>query len=137
MEEIENKVQEIEAIKENIANFEVNPDDYIDQYDEMLDECYEDFMGSYSTSYTLKCIDETAYRCGLLDYVDSLDISYPTEWDDELSDLLEELEEMIDEDIEILESELEELDNSEDALDEITFYKNQIEYLENIRKEYL
>ena len=137
MEEIENKIQEIVVIKEEIANFEVNPDDYTDQYDEMLDMCYEDFMGSYSASYTLKCVDETAYRCGLLDYVDGLEISYPTEWDDELSDLLQELEEMIDEDVEILESELGKLGNTEDALDEITFYKNQIEYLENIRKEYL
>ena len=58
--------------------------------------CYEDFMGSYSASYTLKCVDEIAYRCGLLDYMDNLEITHPEEWDDELSNLLEELEEMID-----------------------------------------
>lgn len=136
MKNIDLQITKIETLKEEIRGFEVNPDDYIEQYEEMLDECYGNFMGIYSASYTLKCVDVTAYRCGLLDYVDSLDISYPSEWDDELQELIDELHDMIDEEIEVLEGELEVLDNAEDAIDEITFYKNQIEYLEGVRNEY-
>ena len=44
-------------------------------YDDVLDECYDEiYIGnfSYSPSYVLKRVDETAYRCGLNDYADSL-----------------------------------------------------------------
>lgn len=54
---------------------EIDPEDYTDQYEEMLDEIYGDvdIAGyTYGTSYALKELDLTAYRCGLLDYVDSL-----------------------------------------------------------------
>lgn len=136
MENIELQVLKIQTLKEEMNKFEADPDDYIKEYDEMLDECYGDFMGSYSASYTLSQVDPTAYRCGLLDYVDSLGISYPSEWDDELEDLISELNDMIDDEIKILEGELESLGEDIDATDEIIFYKNQIEYLEGIRNEY-
>ena len=136
MENIELQVLKIQTLKEEMNKFEVDPDDYIKEYDEMLDECYEDFMRNYSASYTLSQVDQTAYRCGLLDYVDSLDISYPSKWDDELEDLISELNDMIDDEIKILEDELESLGEDIDATDEIIFYKNQIEYLEGIRNEY-
>ena len=136
MKEIENKIDEIDALKQKIETYELNPDDYEKEFDEMLDEVHGEFMG-YSASYILKQVDPTAYRCGLLDYVDSLDVTPPDEWDTELSDLLQELEELIEDEIEILENELAGLEGDFDALDEIIFYQNQIEYLENIRKEYL
>ena len=44
-------------------------------YDEMLDECYEDvdICGySYPASLALSRVDEVAYRCGRNDYYDSL-----------------------------------------------------------------
>ena len=44
-------------------------------YDEMLDECYEDvdICGySYPASLALQRVDEIAYRCGRNDYYDSL-----------------------------------------------------------------
>lgn len=55
---------------------EVDPEDYTDQYDEMLDELYEVNIAGYSfsTAYALKELDPIAYRCGLLDYVDSLEL---------------------------------------------------------------
>ena len=135
MENIELQVLKIQTLKEEMNKFEVDPDDYISQYDEMLDECYEDFMGSYSASYTLSQVDPIAYRCGLLDYVDNLGVSYPSEWDNELEDLISELNDMIDDEIKILEDELESLGEDIDSVGD-DFYKNQIEYLEGIRNEY-
>lgn len=136
MENIELQVLKIQTLKEEMNKFEADPDDYISQYNEMLNECYEDFMGNYSTSYTLSQVDPIAYRCGLLDYVDSLEVSYPSEWDDELEDLISELNDMIDDEIKILEDELESLGEDITSTDD-DFCKNEIEYLENIRKEYL
>jgi|GEM_PF-5322875 len=49
---------------------ESDPDDFIEQYNDMLDETYGDFM-DMNASYILKECDPTVYRCGLLDYVDS------------------------------------------------------------------
>lgn len=56
---------------------EIDPDDYEEQYDETLNELYGDVQIAgcdFSTSYALKELDPTAYRCGLIDYVDSLDL---------------------------------------------------------------
>ncbi len=43
-------------------------------YDSMLDECYPEFEIAgmkYQTSRALKELDETAYRCGFNDWLDS------------------------------------------------------------------
>lgn len=55
-------------------------------YDEMLDEHQEvDVCGfKYSPSYALKRLDETAYRCGFNDWLDSEELTTdPTEADEE------------------------------------------------------
>lgn len=44
-----------------------------EMYDEVLDEVYGDFMGSYPASQVLKAVDPIAYREGFLDYVDGLE----------------------------------------------------------------
>lgn len=48
---------------------------YEDSYCEMLDELWPVKIGSleYSASMVLKSVDETAYRCWLIDYADSQD----------------------------------------------------------------
>ena len=56
-------------LKEPIR-IEIDPEDYTDQYDDMLDEVEGEFMGM-KASYILKEMDSIAYRCGLLDYLDS------------------------------------------------------------------
>ena len=48
---------------------EVDPEDYTNEYDDMLDDCYGEFM-NMNASYILKECDPTAYRCGLLNFVD-------------------------------------------------------------------
>lgn len=115
-----------------MEHFEVDPDDYIDGYNQMLDEVYGAFMGSYSASYVLKCVDETAWRCGLSDYVDALEISYPNEWDDDLEELQDELRDLIANKIEELDEYLGDL---EDPMDDYKI-KEQIKYLEELQDEW-
>lgn len=47
--QIEAKIAELtaqaKAIQNQIDHFELDPDDYIEQYDEMLDEVHGDFLG--------------------------------------------------------------------------------------------
>ena len=93
------------ALQSQIDSFELDPEDYTEQYDEMLDEVHGEFMGM-DASYILKKMDPTAYRCGLLDYLDGLDQDEEKMNNDECLELIEELEEIKSE-IEELEDELE------------------------------
>ena len=48
-----------------------------EQYDDMLRECYGVTMIAgmeYDTARALREVDPIAYRCGLLDYIDSRDL---------------------------------------------------------------
>ena len=111
-QQIEAKIAELaqqaKALQNQIDSFELDPDDYADQYDEMLDEVNGEFMGM-DASYILKKMDPTAYRCGLLDYLDGLDQDDEKTKNDDCVELIEELEE-IESKIEELEDELAELD---------------------------
>lgn len=112
-QQIEAKIAELaqqaKALQNQIDHFELDPDDYADQYDEMLDDCHGDFLGM-NASHILKKMDPTAYRCGLLDYLDGLDQDDEKMENDECLELFEELEEIKSE-IEELEEELAEMDN--------------------------
>ena len=114
--EVEMKEQEIRKMQALIADkekqqnqIEIDPDDFADQFDESLDESIPEIeIGclTYSPSHVLKNVDPVAYRCGLNDFVDSLDI--------EDSDQYKALQEEIDQLqalIEDLESEIEDLEN--------------------------
>jgi hypothetical protein len=91
-DEIKSRIEELET---EMKNFEIDPDDYLDAWDDCLDEISIVRIGSleYSASHVLKEVDPTAYRCGLIDYVDGLD---KTE-DPHYQELEEELEELQDE----------------------------------------
>ena len=111
--QIEAKIAELEqqakALQDQIDNFELDPDDYADQYDEMLDEAHGDFLGM-NASYILKNMDTIAYRCGLLDYLDGLDQDEEKMDNDECLELFNRLEE-IESEIEELDDELSKMDN--------------------------
>ena len=113
IQQIEAKIAELtqqaKALQSQIDHFELDPEDYADQYDEMLDEVHGDFLGM-NASYILKEMDPVAYRCGLLDYLDGLDQDEEKMNNDECLELFEELEE-IKSKIEELEDEMSELDN--------------------------
>lgn len=102
---------ELESKQAEIDSFEIDPDDYEDQYCEMIDEGGPVRIGSleYTASYVLREIDPTAYRCGLLDYVDNIEIDY----DPKYCELLGELHDIEDE-IEYVQSELDEIRDAEE-----------------------
>ena len=114
--EVEMKEHEIRKMQAQIAdkekqqsNIEFDPDDFADQFDESLDESIPEIeIGclTYSPSHVLKNVDPVAYRCGLNDFVNSLDV----EDSDEYKDLQEEIDQLKS-DIEDLESEIEDLEN--------------------------
>ena len=101
--------QQAKALQAQIDGFELDPKDYTERYDDMLDECHGDFMGM-NASYILKEMDPVAYRCGLLDYLDGLDQDEEKMDNDECLEMFNRLEE-IESKIEELEEELAELDN--------------------------
>ena len=103
--------QQAKALQAQIDGFELDPDDYTDQYDDMLNECHGDFLGM-NASYILKKMDNVAYRCGLLDYLDSLDQDEEKMDNDECLELFNQLEEIKSE-IEELEDKLTEMDGSD------------------------
>lgn len=92
--ELETKIRELEK---KLENFELDPGNYEKQYDEALDEQGDILIGnlSYAPSYVLKEVDPTAYRIGLLDYIDSLDIEDDIDYK-EFQDKLEELQDEYD-----------------------------------------
>ncbi len=45
----------------------------LEMYDDMLDEVYGDFMGSYPASRAFKAVDPIAYRVGFGDYLNTLE----------------------------------------------------------------
>ena len=121
--EVEMKEQEIRKMQALIADkekqqsqIELDPDNYEDQFDDMLNDSIPEIeIGclTYSPSHVLKNVDPTAYRCSLNDFVDSLDV--------EDSDEYKELQEEIDQlkyDIEELESEIEDLESEIEDLNE-------------------
>lgn len=89
------KQVEIDSLRQEQQALEVDPDDYTDQFNEMLDELGDiDVAGyKYSVSHILENIDPIAYRCSLNDYVDS---TYSIEDLDDYKDLEEKIEEIED-----------------------------------------
>jgi hypothetical protein len=80
---------QIAAKKKEIETWEPDIDDYEDQYCDAIDEQGDIVICGmkYSPSATLEVIDPTAYRCGLIDYVDGLELTPPEELEGELFDL--------------------------------------------------
>ena len=113
--EVEMKEHEIRKMQALIADkekqqsqIELDPDDYEDQFDESLDDSIPEIeIGclTYSPSHVLKNVDPVAYRCGLNDFLDSLDI----EDSDEYKELQSEIDDIQDE-IDQLQSDIEDLE---------------------------
>ncbi len=52
----------------------ISEEDAYEQYDDMLDECYPEGPMNISASRILKECDPIAYRCGFLDWLDSMEL---------------------------------------------------------------
>ena len=131
--ELEKLQTKVDEVQKEINNFELNPDDFTEHWDLCLDETEGRFMG-YDASYILKQVDEITYRCGLLDYVDSLELSESSEYC-ELEEKLDELEDDFNDlkfnSLEEIEEELEELDEERELnkslIEELNLEYNYIE----------
>ena len=113
--EVEMKQHEIRKLQDQVTDkqsqqraIEIDPDDYSSEYDEVLDESGNVEIAGYffNPSHALQVLDPTAYRCGLNDFVDSLDV----EDTDDYKALQEEIDQL-QSDIEDLENEIEDLEN--------------------------
>lgn len=107
---IEIKQAEIVAKEKEIENFEIDVDDQEGAYKESLDcEGPVSVAGmKFDASRIIEELDPTAYRCGLVDYVDGLE----KDDDPKYKELEEELETLEDE-LADLEVELEDLEEEE------------------------
>ena len=105
---------QVSDLEKQQSQIELDPDNYKDQFDDGLDESIPEIkIGrlTYLPSHVLKAVDPTAYRCSLIDFVDSLDVEDSDEYkslQEEIDDIQDEIEQL-QSDIEDLESEIEDL----------------------------
>jgi len=120
---IEMKDHEIRKLQDQITaketqqrQIEVDPDDYSDEYDSLLDEYGPVTVAGlkYYPSHILVNLDPIAYRCGLNDYVDS---SYSVEDTDEYKALEEEID-FLNDQISDLQDEIADLEQQIEELEE-------------------
>jgi hypothetical protein len=92
---IEEKKAKIKAKEKEIDGFELDVDDYEEQYKDALDSEGPVLIAGmeFDPSYALRELDPTAYWCGLNDYVDGLE----KDDDPKYKELEEELETLTDE----------------------------------------
>ena len=92
---------ELEVLREELNSFDKEEHFDHNQYDDMLDEIYGDFMGMNASRILEEC-DPIAYRCGFSDYVDGLDFEEFQEYTD------------LEVSITVLEDKIEDLEGEED-----------------------
>lgn len=93
MENIKNRIAEI---KRELYCFEIDRDKHEEEYRDLIDESGPVIVAGlkFTASRILEELDPVAYRCGLNDYVDSLDVTKDSEYqalESELADLESEL----------------------------------------------
>ena len=95
MRTIDEVKAEIEELEKEIDQFELDPEDYTEMFDDYLNENGDvEILGlTYDPAYILKNVDPIAYRELLLNFVDDQDKS----GDSDYTDLIEELESLQDE----------------------------------------
>ena len=94
-------------LESQLYSFELDSDDYEEQYDDMLNDCYDEVFNILPSRILSEC-DPIAYSCGMDEYLDSLDVS-----DDPNYQELEEELANVQSEIEDIEEEIEELEDSE------------------------
>ena len=112
---LEDAESELSTLNYQKDNFQIDPDNYEDSYCDLIDSEGEVEIGSISfeRSYILRQLDPIAYRVGLSEYADSMDIE-----DDETFQELEQDIEGLEEDIESLTSDIDELEEEIEELEE-------------------
>ena len=117
--ELENAIAiknaEIEAKQQEIDGFKIDPGEHEEDYKESLDsEGDVNVCGlTFSPSRIIEELDPIAYHCGLVAYVDGLDVS-----DDPAYKELEEELKALEGELADLESELEDLDDELEEMED-------------------
>lgn len=104
---VSDKNVEVQDKQNQVDNFEMDESDYEESYQDMLNECYEGVFNILPSTILENC-DPIAYRCGLSDYVDCLELDDDPDYKeltDELAELIDELH-SLEEELEIFEAEL-------------------------------
>ena len=102
----------LEVKKQEMDDYEIDPDSLEESYKDCLNEM-EEMPNGWDYSDVLERMDPVMYRCGLNDYADSFD----KEEQDDYKELLEEYEEFdnindqLNDEIYDLESEIEDLES--------------------------
>ena len=95
--------QRISGIKSELEHFEIDPDKHVDAYRDLIDKLDGEVTVAgmkFCASRILEELDPIAFRCGLTDYVDTLEMTEDEDYralEDELSDLEDELSYLEDE----------------------------------------
>lgn len=103
-EKLELLNKQLKEKQQELDNFELDESEYEDAFCEMLDGLYDPMFGLYPSRILSEC-DPIQYNMALSDYVNSIDVSDSTEYQ-ELEDEIAELED----EIAGLEDEIEELE---------------------------
>ena len=113
---LQNQLDELQERAEDarffMQTYEIDADEHVQDYEDMLHDLHglvEIGSLTYDPAHVLREVDPTAYRCGLNDYVDSLDKEEEPDYM-EVKEELEEIEadiETVTEQIEDIEQELE------------------------------
>ena len=96
---IEDLTEQIRDKQEQLGDIELDVDEYEESYNDMLDDCYPELFNILPSDILRQC-DSIAYRCGLIDYVDSIDIRDTNEYQEleqEIEDMENELSDIEDE----------------------------------------
>lgn len=94
------ELQRIAEIKSELENFEIDQDKHEETYKDLIDELDGVITVAsikFCASRILEELDPVAFRCGLNDYVDSLEITEDEDYralESELSDLEDKLSDL-------------------------------------------
>jgi hypothetical protein len=109
--DVDELIEDLTKAEGERDGYELNTDDYEEEYKEMLDESGDvDVCGvPFSPSRIIEQLDPTMFRCGLIDYVDCINIEDTSEWQ-EFNEKCEEIEA----EIEGLQEKITELEEAEE-----------------------
>lgn len=115
---LEIKQDELKELETDRDSIELEESDYETSYQDLINESGDvEIMGmSYNASHVLEEVDPIAYRCGLSDYVNGINIEKTNKYinmQKEIDDLEYDISNMQD-DIDDLESEIDDLDETDD-----------------------
>ena len=125
--ELINKIDWLEELYNGVCNYEIDPNEYEEEYDEFLNEVHEEVkIGccTFDPARVLKELDPIAYNEGLKDYVNNISIEDEELYQEKVKDLQEQ--------IDLIEELIEEIDIPEHLQEYVKFFekvKSEFQYV--------